>query len=93
MNLQKRIDLLKGLGEYISSDSEAWAAAKEKAYHQNLWFIPEFVNLAANAIASGFLQEKELQEWAKKYNIPEQNSSPKKCRHRYGRQYTAGRLS
>jgi len=77
MNLQKRIDLLKGLAEYISSNNEAWQAAKERAYHQNAWFIPEFTNLAVNAITERFLDEKALLEWAKKYNIPEENTSPK----------------
>jgi hypothetical protein len=77
MNLQKRIDLLKGLGEYISSDNDAWQAAKEKAFQQNSWFIPEFINLASNAIATTFLQEKELQDWVKNYNIPTENNAPK----------------
>jgi hypothetical protein len=77
MNLQKRIDLLKGLGEYISSDNDAWKAAKEKAFQQNTWFIPEFIDLAANAIANTFLPEKELTAWAKKYNIPQENNAPK----------------
>jgi hypothetical protein len=77
MNLQKRIDLLKGLGEYISSDDDAWTATKEKAFQQNTWFIPEFINLSANAIANTFLQEKELETWAKKYNIPSENNAPK----------------
>lgn len=77
MNLQKRIDLLKRLGEYISLNNDAWMAAKEKAYQQNTWFIPAFVDLAANAIATAFLQETALNEWAKKYNIPDENKAPK----------------
>jgi hypothetical protein len=77
MNLQKRIDLLKGLGEYISSNDDAWKAAKEKAYQQNTWFIPPFIELATNAIVNNFLQEKELKAWAKNYHIPEENSAPK----------------
>src|SRR5688572_22470837 len=77
MNLQKRIDLLKGLGEYISSANDAWQAVKEKAFQQNTWFIPEFINLASEAIATTFLQEKELQGWVKKYKIPDENKAPK----------------
>lgn len=77
MNLQNRIDLLKWLGEYISSDADTWKAAKERAYQQNTWFIPEFIDLAAGAIANAFLQEKELRDWVGKYNIPAENNSPK----------------
>lgn len=77
MNLQKRIDLLKGLGEYISANGDAWKTAKERAFHQNGWFTPEFTDLAVNAIAGTFLQPKELGDWAKQYNIPEENNSPK----------------
>lgn len=77
MNLQNRIDLLKELGEYISLNNDEWIAAKEKAYQQNTWFIAEFVDLAATSIANAFLQENELKDWVKKYNIPAENPSPK----------------
>ena len=77
MNLQKRIDLLKGLGEYISANGDAWKAAKERAYHQNAWFIPEFIRLAVNSVVNTFLQEKEIEAWVKNYNIPQENNSPK----------------
>lgn len=77
MNLHKRIDLLKGLGQYISSDSEAWNAAKDKAFQQNGWFIREFTDLAATAIANDFLQPESLMDWVRKYQVPEENLSPK----------------
>src|SRR5688500_9038992 len=77
MNLQKRLDLLQGLKEYISTNNEAWKAAKEKAFRQNSWFIPEFIDLASDAVVNTMLNEKELEAWVKKYNIPQENSSPK----------------
>jgi hypothetical protein len=77
MNLQKRLDLLQGLKEYISTNNEAWKAAKEKAFRQNSWFIPEFIDLASDAVVNTMLNEKELEAWVKKYNIPQENTSPK----------------
>jgi hypothetical protein len=77
MNLQQRIDLLAKLGDYMLHDSEEWNAAKEKAYYENAWFIPEFIDLSAKNIATEFLQKEKLEAWIKKYNIPEQNISPK----------------
>jgi hypothetical protein len=77
MNLQKRIDLLTQLGEYISANDDAWQAAKQRAYRQNAWFIPEFIDLAAKSIVDQFLQEKELRSWLSHYTIPETMANPK----------------
>ena len=60
MNLQHRIDLLVRLGEYILSENEDWQKTKERAGSENGWFIPEFVNLAVNNIATSFLQKEIL---------------------------------
>lgn len=77
MNLQERINLLVNLGKYMKSDNEAWMDAKLKASWENTWFIPEFIELAINNIADEFLQEEKLKDWAKKYELPEENTSPK----------------
>jgi Acyl-CoA reductase (LuxC) len=76
MNLQHRIDLLVRLGEYILSDDENWAAAKDRASRENGWFIPEFIDLAANNIARSFLQKKVLENWASGYQLPAENPLP-----------------
>jgi len=76
MDLQHRINLMTQLGAYILSDDPQWNAAKEKAFLQNAWFIPEFINLAVHNIAHQFLQQKDLEEWAAHYQIPATNDSP-----------------
>lgn len=63
MNLQRRIELLSRLGQYIFSDDEAWQHAKEKAGYENGWFTPEFVNRATEAIAGSFLKKEILEKW------------------------------
>jgi hypothetical protein len=63
MNLQYRIELLTRLGDYILSDSPEWLSAKQKAEHENGWFIPEFVSLACNNIADKYLQKNILESW------------------------------
>ncbi len=73
MNLQHRIDLLSRLGEYILSSDPAWEQAKEKAERENRWFIPPFIELAANSIARSFLQKDILQQWASNYELPSQD--------------------
>lgn len=78
MNVQQRMDLLVRLGEYILSNEDSWLAAKEKAYYQNKWFIPEFTHLATHNIAHTFLTRDALQEWITRYNIPFENREPKK---------------
>jgi Acyl-CoA reductase (LuxC) len=76
MNLQHRIDLLIRLGEYILSDDENWAAAKERARRENGWFIPEFVDMASNNIARSFLQKEVLIKWVAGYQLPDKNLNP-----------------
>jgi hypothetical protein len=69
MKLQKRIDLLVQLGNYIKQNGEDWQAIKHTASIQNGWFTPEFIDLAANNIVEQFLQEDKLQAWAAHYHL------------------------
>lgn len=77
MHLQQRIDLLQRLGEYLSSDSEAWLSARQRAERENGWFTQEFISLATNAIVKQFLDPGKLAAFAEKYNIPQEQTEPK----------------
>ena len=67
MNLQKRADLMSRLGSYLISSPSEWPEAREAAFRQNNWFLPEFIDLAASRIASAFLQKETLVPWAASY--------------------------
>lgn len=69
MNLQERIDLVCKLGKYISSQDTNWLQAKEEAYVKNNWFIPDFIDLAANHIASEMLEQSKILTWLEHYNM------------------------
>ena len=77
MNLQYRIDLLSGLGEYILSNDPSWLEAKEKAERENNWFTLPFIDLATTNIGRYFLQKDLLQKWANEYGLPAENPAPK----------------
>ncbi|NML20984.1 acyl-CoA reductase [Pseudoflavitalea sp. G-6-1-2] len=77
MNLQKRLDLLERLGEYILAGGEDWQMARDRASRENGWFTPEFIDLAANRIAVHFLAKDKLAAWAAQYKIPQDNPAPK----------------
>ena len=77
MQLQQRIDLIVRLGEYMQNGNNEFELIKEKAYRENPWFIPEFINHAVNSIANNFLQKDKLGEWSDCYGIPEENKAPK----------------
>jgi len=77
MQLQQRIDLLVRLGEYMQNDNNEFTLAKEKAYSENPWFVPEFIDLAIKNIYTNFLQKDKLSTWAKPYNLPKENNDPK----------------
>lgn len=78
MNLQRRKNLLIDLGAYMQNDDEQWQNIKQKAYLENHWFVPEFVDLATNNIAQNFLQPAQLERLINNYRLHEENINPKK---------------
>lgn len=77
MILQERIELLCHLGEYINSDEPEWLNTKERAYNQNQWFVPEFIETSTQNISQHFLQKQSLEFWAAKYAVAEALIGPK----------------
>ena len=78
MNLRERIELLVQLGDYLLSNEAEWEEAKRKAYAENRWFIPEFIELSVHNITRNFLQSYQLEQWIDCYHIPDENLHPKK---------------
>jgi hypothetical protein len=76
MKLQKRIELLLRLKEYLAADSEEWKSIKHTASIQNGWFTPEFINLSVKNIIEQFLQQEELKNWVTHYKLDD-NIIPK----------------
>jgi len=77
MTLQERITLLCQLGEYILSPNAEWESTKERAYRENQWFIPEFIQQAVENIAHQMLNQRALEDWSAGYTIPAENIRPK----------------
>jgi hypothetical protein len=77
MNLQDRIQLLVKLGNYMQNDDANWQNAKALANNKNGWFIPSYIEEACKNIVDNFLNETVLTGFAKAYNIPNENASPK----------------
>ena len=77
MNLEHRINLLVELGKYAGSNDPAWEAAQLRAFHENGWFYPEFIQLAISRIVTKFLQKEPLTVWAEQYGLPAVNNAPK----------------
>ena len=76
MTLQQRIEILVTLGDYMQNDDHEWPAVKEQANRANPWFVPEFIEIAADNIISSFLQKDKLENWAGKYKVPAENAGP-----------------
>jgi hypothetical protein len=77
MDLQQRLNLLAELGQYILSNPQSWRAVKDKAFYQNGWFIPEFVDHATINIALDYLDKEALLVLSSQYKIPTTNTAPK----------------
>ncbi|MDP1817303.1 MAG: acyl-CoA reductase, partial [Leadbetterella sp.] len=54
-----------------------WESTKERAYRENQWFIPEFIQQAVENIAHQMLNQRALEEWSAEYSIPAENDRPK----------------
>jgi len=65
------------LGEYLLKDSQDWQDSKDRAYRENPWFIPEFIEIASKQIAQQFLVPSLLSFWAQTYGVKDQPSHPK----------------
>jgi hypothetical protein len=76
MKLQQRKELLAHLGSYMIGNDPEWVNIKHRAYLENNWFIPEFINLAVNNIATFFLYPSQLDKLAETYSIPGENPAP-----------------
>lgn len=78
MILQERIQLLARLGEYmLSKEEEEWLAVQERAYRENAWFIPEFLDRSIQQIARQFLEPGLLVNWANSYGVKDTPAQPK----------------
>ena len=78
MDLQNRIRILAELGEFMLSEDISWKDAKTRAFQQNAWFIPDFIDLSISQIVERFLQRNLLEKWTSEYQIPDREETPKK---------------
>ena len=70
-SLDKRIDLLVRLGDYMSSNELPWMDAQDRAVAANAWFTPTHVSLAIENITDQFLQRDKLEHWIAGYHLPD----------------------
>jgi hypothetical protein len=69
MNLQKRIEILQRLREYLLTNNEEWQQVKTKASFHNGWFTGPFIDLAVQNICTQFLEKEKLEQWAAHYHL------------------------
>ena len=77
MNLHTRIEILVSLGNYLTQETDTYQDTQFKAWAENKWFIPDYINLSGKAIAANMLQKQTLAEVANQYQIPNQQLYPK----------------
>ena len=69
MNLEKRIDILAHLGNYLLTDSPDYQTVRQRTYFENKWFLPEYILSAGNAVAEKMLEKDTLTTFAKNYQV------------------------
>lgn len=78
MNVQRRIDLLIRLGQYMQSGNSRWHEAKLNAERANGWFTQPFIEKACINISEQFLNPDKLNTFTNSYALPSYNADPKK---------------
>jgi len=71
MNLQKRIELLGFLGEYLKEDSASYQELRYRAFMENKWFTPEYIFQSGKFIADHMLNKDQLSSFAAAYGVGE----------------------
>ncbi|RYZ56406.1 MAG: acyl-CoA reductase [Sphingobacteriales bacterium] len=66
-SIEKRLELLEKLGNYMDSSEEEWLEYKERAVHANAWFTPGHIDMAVAAITENFLKGDLLRQWIAAY--------------------------
>jgi len=67
---QTRINILSELGDRLRKMDSDYRQARQEAFDENPWFIPENIDQAVHAICDRFLNRKELESWLKTYPEP-----------------------
>jgi hypothetical protein len=78
MQLEKRLELLVRLGEYMLGKDEKWKEVKARAQGENGCFIQEFIQLSVENISGNYLQLKSLESLVQKYRVSRERALPKK---------------
>lgn len=69
MDFINRIKTVARLGTYILEAGETLETVKEKAAYQNAWFTKDNIEMALGAIATQWLNEQALLDWASPYSF------------------------
>jgi len=77
MQLKKRINAFKKLGNRINFEEEELVNTLNSAVLHNGWFTPHNVKTAFKALKNNYLNTTKLNEFCNQYGIPEVNESPK----------------
>lgn len=71
MNLEKRLNALVKLGEYIQKKDVPLQKAIQSNYLNNQWFTPENQWKSLQAIQENYLNPEKLKQWLEKYSLKE----------------------
>ena len=69
-NIEKRINLLAQLGDYMLSADAGWDEVKETAVQRNSWFNRESIDISIRNIVKAYLDPALLKKWIEGYTLP-----------------------
>lgn len=71
MNLHKRTEVLRFLGEYLKDDTASYQELRHRAFMENKWFTPEYIFQSGKMIAEQMLNKEGISAFAAAYGVEE----------------------
>lgn len=72
MNLNKRIEVLGFIGEYLKEDTVSYQEIRQRAFLENKWFTPEYIYRSGKMIAENMLEKNRLMAFGEQYTVSEE---------------------
>lgn len=72
MNLNKRIEVLGFIGEYLKEDTVSYQEIRQRAFLENKWFTSEYIYRSGKMIAENMLEKNRLMAFGEQYAVSEE---------------------
>lgn len=71
MSIEKRIQVINKLSEFLSKENNSYKTIVRSAYNHNKWFTEENILYSSEQLVLNYFEDKKLRAWLDNYNLSE----------------------